>query len=122
MNTPTMSGPAGQQEKKTFASAARFAVVVVATAMVVLALTLAWISGCKSGSGAESLEQCGALQRNSFALGAPLLLFAGGIVAFVRTYQVWRRQGRWWAWHGAGWFLLALMLVVLTVTVPLALL
>jgi hypothetical protein len=42
--------------------------------------------------------------------------------AFLRTYQVWRARGGWWIWQGAGWFLMLLMLVVLTMTVPVALL
>jgi len=39
-------------------------------------------------------------------------------VAFVRTYRVWRDEGTWWGWHGAGWFLLTLMLVTLAMSVP----
>jgi hypothetical protein len=34
---------------------------------------------------------------------------------------VWRAGGRWWIWQGAGWFLLVLMLVELTMTAPVAL-
>lgn len=117
-----MSGPAGQQDKRTFVSAVRFGVAVVGVSLLVLALTVAWVAGCKSGSGSESLAQCGALRRNAFALGAPLILLVGGGVAFIRTYQVWRRRARWWAWHGVGWFLLVLMLVMLTMTAPMALL
>jgi hypothetical protein len=36
----------------------------------------------------------------------PGILFAGGIGAFVRTYQVWRAEGVWPIWQAAGWFLL----------------
>jgi hypothetical protein len=43
----------------------------------------------------------------------PLILFAGGVGAFGKTYQVWRTRGTWPIWHGAGWFLLTLMLVSL---------
>jgi hypothetical protein len=45
----------------------------------------------------------------------PATLFAGGIGAFVKTYRVWKEQGAWVAWQGAGWFLLTLMLVCLSV-------
>lgn len=45
----------------------------------------------------------------------PGLLFAGGIGAFIRTYQVWRAQGVWPIWQGAGWILLLLFLVCLGV-------
>ena len=54
--------------------------------------------------------------------GRLLVLFVGGAWAFVRTYQTWRNRGGWWIWQGAGWFLLVLMLVVLSMTVPPALL
>ncbi|MDT5069960.1 MAG: hypothetical protein QOK02_6115 [Mycobacterium sp.] len=49
----------------------------------------------------------------SWAWAPPLILFAGGVGAFGKTYQVWRARGTWPIWHGAGWFLLTLMLVSL---------
>jgi NADH:ubiquinone oxidoreductase subunit H len=49
------------------------------------------------------------------ATSVPLILFLGGVGAFVRTYQVWKAQGAWPAWQGAGWFLLILMLVCLSI-------
>ena len=122
MNTPTMSsGSHGEQARRTFASAVRFTGLVVAVAMLVLVLGLLWVNGCKSGTGDEALAQCGGVQRNLLGIGSPLILLLGGLAAFVRTYQVWRARGRWWIWQGAGWFLLVLMLVVLTMTVPVAL-
>lgn len=45
----------------------------------------------------------------------PAILFAGGIGAFVQTYREWKAQGAWPAWQGAGWFLLTLMLVCLSI-------
>ena len=45
----------------------------------------------------------------------PAILFVGGIGAFVRTYQVWRIQGVWVIWQGAGWILLLLFLLCLGV-------
>jgi hypothetical protein len=45
----------------------------------------------------------------------PAILFVGGIGAFVRTYQVWRSQGVWVIWQGAGWILLLLFLLCLGV-------
>ena len=45
----------------------------------------------------------------------PAILFVGGIGAFVRTYQVWRVQGVWVIWQGAGWILLLLFLLCLGV-------
>ena len=121
MDTPTMSSGGGEQGKRMFAVAVRFAGLVVAVAMVVLVLGLVWVNGCKSGTGDEALAHCGVVQRNVLGIGSPLILLLGGLGAFVRTYQVWRAGGRWWIWQGAGWFLLVLMLVVLTMTVPVAL-
>jgi len=45
----------------------------------------------------------------------PTILFFGGVGAFVRTYQVWKAEGTWPIWQGAGWFLLALSLMCLAV-------
>ena len=45
----------------------------------------------------------------------PTVLFAGGVGAFVKTYRAWKAQGAWVAWQGAGWFLLILMLVCLSI-------
>ncbi|MGV0811113.1 hypothetical protein ABQF34_04080 [Mycolicibacterium boenickei] len=45
----------------------------------------------------------------------PTIVFFGAIGAFVRTYQVWRAEGTWPIWHGAGWFLLTLSLMCLAV-------
>ena len=45
----------------------------------------------------------------------PATLFAGGVGAFVKTYREWKLQGAWPAWQGAGWFLLTLMLVCLSI-------
>ncbi|MFI5506602.1 hypothetical protein ACIA48_03975 [Mycobacterium sp. NPDC051804] len=45
----------------------------------------------------------------------PAILFGGGVGAFVKTYREWKAQGAWVAWQGAGWFLLTLMLVCLSI-------
>ncbi len=47
----------------------------------------------------------------------PATLFIGGIGAFVQTYRVWRAEGVWPIWQGAGWVLLMLMLLCLGVPV-----
>ena len=49
------------------------------------------------------------------AVLVPTITFAGGVGALVRTYQVWRAEGTWPIWQGAGWFLFALSLVCLAV-------
>jgi hypothetical protein len=45
----------------------------------------------------------------------PVILFAGGVGAFVKTYREWKAEGAWPAWQGAGWFLLTFMLVCLAI-------
>jgi hypothetical protein len=118
MNTPTMSSGG---DGRVFAAAVRFTAVVVVVALLVLGLALVWLNGCKTGSGGDALAHCGAVRRNFLAVGPPLVLLLGGVWAFVRTIRVWRADGRWWVWQGAGWFLLALMVVVLFMTAPQAL-
>lgn len=49
------------------------------------------------------------------AATVPTILLFGGIGAFVKTYREWRAQGAWVQWQGAGWFLLLLMLVCLSI-------
>ena len=71
------------------------------------------VSRCRLGEhlqrGTADTMACGAPQRALLAVGAPVILLIGGLRAFFRTYQTWRRQETWWAWQGAGWFLLTLM-------------
>ena len=49
---------------------------------------------------------------------APTNQIQAGLWAFLRTYRVWRSEGTWWGWHGAGWFLLTLMIVTVSMSVP----
>lgn len=77
-------------------AAATFVVAVVAVAAVAFYMTVTW---------------------RSLIAGilVPGLLFAGGIGAFVKTYQVWRSEGVWPIWQAAGWILLMLSLFCLGV-------
>src|ERR1700757_3604909 len=75
-----------------------------------------WVSTCP-GPGVDTVA-CGAPQRAMLACGGPLILFAGGLWAFLRTYRVWRNEGTWWGWHGAGWFLLTLTALTVSMGVP----
>lgn len=47
------------------------------------------------------------------AVATPVVLFAGAIGAFGKTYSDWRSGRTWPIWQGAGWFLLALTMVSL---------
>lgn len=84
------------RDPATFRAAARYVGVVVALAAVAFIGVVMW---------------------RSLIAGilVPGILFAGGIGAFIRTYQVWRAEGVWPIWQGAGWFLLMLFLVCLGV-------
>lgn len=49
------------------------------------------------------------------AVLVPVVLFAGGVGAFIQTYRLWKVRGTWPIWQGAGWFLFALFLLGLSV-------
>lgn len=95
--------------------AVRFAVFVSVVAVLFCVTAGLWLSTC--GADVDSAA-CSAPQRIGLAFGAPLILLAGGVWAFARTYQVWQSNGKYWIWQGAGWFLMCLMLVALTMGVP----
>jgi len=105
----------GQEDSEVHA-AIRFAVVAAAAGVGFVVLAALWVSTCP-GTGVDTVA-CGAPQRTLLAFGGPLILLAGGLWAFLRTYRVWRAEGTWWGWHGAGWFLLTLMVVALSMGVP----
>jgi hypothetical protein len=96
--------------------AIRFGVGVAVAGVAFLVVAAVWVSTC-DGATADTVA-CGAPQRTLLALGAPVILLIGGLRAFWRTYQAWRTRETWLAWQGAGWFLLTLMLLVLTMTMP----
>ena len=96
--------------------AVRFGLVVAVLAVAFLFIAALWVSTC-DGATVDTVA-CGGPQRTLLALGAPLILMIGGLRAFVRTYQTWRNHETWWAWQGAGWFLMTLMLLVLTMSLP----
>lgn len=105
------------QEDGEVQSAIRFAVLAAAAGVAFLIVAALWVSTC-NGAMAVDTAACGAPQRTLLALGAPGILLGAGCWAFVKTYRVWRERGTWWAWQGAGWFLLTLMLLTLTMGVP----
>jgi hypothetical protein len=82
--------------------ALRAAIAYAAVVVVVAAAILGWFA---------------ATAKDEFALAAavPAVLFIGAVGAFVQTYRVWRARGTWPIWQGAGWFLLALALLTLSV-------
>ena len=105
------------QEDREVREAVRFALAAAAVGVGFVILAAVWVSTCH-GAMAVDTAACGAPQRTLLAFGAPVILLAAGLWAFVRTYRVWRDGGTWWGWQGAGWFLLMLMLITLTMGAP----
>lgn len=85
-------------DPQTFRAAVTYVVAVVAVAAVAFA--------CYAIPGGKPLLA---------AVLVPTVLFLGGVGAFVQTYRLWRAEGTWVIWQGAGWFLFALFLVCLSV-------
>lgn len=100
-------------------AAIRFAMLTAAAGVGYLVVAALWGSTCKGAMSVDTAA-CGAPQLTILAFGAPVMLLAAGIWAFVRTYLVWRNDGTWWAWQGAGWLLMTLMVVTLTLGAPIA--
>jgi hypothetical protein len=97
-------------------AALRFSIAVTAVGLAFLVAAVGWVSTC-SGATADMMA-CGVPQRTLLAVGAPAILLAGGLRAFVATYLSWRRNQTWWAWQGAGWFLLSLTAVAVITSMP----
>ncbi len=85
-------------DPEAFRAAVKYVLTVVAVSLIALGLYL-WV-------GERSLVA---------AATVPTIVLVGAIGAFVRTYRVWRAEGTWVIWQGAGWFLMAVMLVFLAV-------
>ncbi|MGV0634255.1 hypothetical protein ABQE69_11265 [Mycolicibacillus trivialis] len=95
----------------TVGVAARFALLVTVVGVAVLLVAGWWASGCDGGAMGDAA--CGVPQRAALALASPMILFAGAMRAFVRTYRRYRAGEQWWGWQGAGWFLLMLCFAIL---------
>lgn len=108
-------GHAGHDDQEVHA-AMRFAALATAAGIGFVVVAALWVSTC-GGTSIDTVA-CGPPERTMLALGGPLILLLAGLWAFLRTYRVWRDEGTWWGWHGAGWFLLTLMLVALSMSVP----
>src|SRR5271168_3814527 len=100
------------QEDDEVRAAIRFTMLAAAGAVGFVIMAALWVSTC-SGTGVDTVA-CGPPERTLLAFGGPLILFAAGLWAFLRTYRVWRDEGTSWGWHGAGWCWLTLMIVTLS--------
>lgn len=117
MSRPPSRGDRLGQWDEEVRAAIRFAAVVVAIGVAALVLAELSVRSCGEPTAVDTVA-CGRPQRMLLASAAPAVFLCGGLWAFVRTYRVWRGRGTWWGWHGAGWFLLALMVLSLTMAGP----
>lgn len=98
--------------------AARFGLVMGSLGVGFMVLAAVWVRHCHGIDTTECAWVYSKPYRTVLALAGPLFLFGSGVWAFVRTYRAWRDNQVWWAWQGAGWFLLLLMSIVLTMSLP----
>ena len=106
-------------DPQTGRKAVRFCVVVVVAAAVVVGLTLAWAMTARGDECADAdFAVCASPDRYILAMVPTAILLGGGIVAFVRSYRLYRAGGAWPIWQGAGWFLFVLMLFYMGVSAP----
>ncbi len=103
-------------EDRDVHAAIRFAVMAACAGIGFVILAALWVSTCPGTS--VDTAACGAPERTLLAFGGPVILLAAGLWAFLRTYRVWKAEGTWWGWHGAGWFLLTLMVLTVSLGVP----
>jgi hypothetical protein len=108
----------GEDDKEVH-TAVRFAVLAALAGVAFLIMAGQWDSTCTGAMSVDTVA-CGAPQLTILAFGAPVILLAAGGWAFLRTYRIWRDRGTWWAWQGAGWFLMVLMFVTLVMGAPIA--
>ena len=105
------------REDATVRAAIHWAAWWAVAGVAFLVVAALWVGTCGRGADLDTVA-CGPIERTILGLGAPVILLIGGVVAFVRTYRVWRAGGTWWGWQGAGWFLLTLMMLTLTMGLP----
>ena len=85
--------PRLQREDPEVSAAIRFGLVTAVLGVLFLTVAAVVASGC-DGAVVDSVT-CGRPQRIVLALGAPVILFGGGVRAFVRTYQTWKHRQTW---------------------------
>ncbi len=103
-----------RRDDPSIREAIRFVALVAVLGIGFLVISAVWVGTCDGTTG--DTVACGAPERTLLAFGAPAILLVGGIHAFLRTYRNWRTNQTWVARQGAGWFLLSLMLIVLTMS------
>lgn len=113
-STPTRGNPFDRAQGRSATKWAAWFAVIGTALLIVAALS---VHSCGVEIDADTVA-CGHVERTLLGLAAPITLGIGTIGAFIRTYRIWREDGVWWAWQGAGWFLLTLTLFTLTMGFP----
>lgn len=103
-------------DKPTFRRAGLYAGAVVGVALLLMAITVAWAAANRDECADAQFLVCASPDRYVLVFGPTAILLLGGLGAFVRAYQVWRRGGTWPIWHGAGWALLTFMVIYLGIS------
>lgn len=101
----------------TMRSASTYVIVVLVIALAAMGAILLWAGLTRDGCGPNDGFVCNDTQRVLLALLPAALLLVGTLGGFIRTYQVWRRGGRWPLWQAAGWVLMVSTLLYITLSV-----
>ncbi|MFC9995073.1 hypothetical protein [Nocardia sp. NPDC127526] len=101
-------------DPQMFRQAVKYVVAVLVVTAVAAGLAVVWASSRQACLGAESML-CDTPSRLVVGMIPGGILLLGGLGAFAITVREWRAGRAWPIWQGAGWFLLVLMVVYLSV-------
>ncbi|GGN93617.1 hypothetical protein [Nocardia rhizosphaerihabitans] len=102
------------RDEQAFRQAAIYGLSVIAVAAVVCVLATVWAAN-RDACAAADTRLCDDAAKTAVLFGPAVILLAGGIGAFVHTFQRFRAGRSWRAWQGAGWFLFVLMTAYLAI-------
>ncbi|WP_067542280.1 hypothetical protein [Nocardia crassostreae] len=102
------------RDPELFRQAVKYVVGVLVVTAVAAGLAVVWASARDACLDAESML-CDTPSRLVVGLIPGGILLTGGLGAFVLTVRAWRAGRAWPIWQGAGWFLLVLMVLYLSV-------
>lgn len=105
----------GGGDDQTYGRAVLYGVCVIGFSAIVFAAVNFWAATRKNCAGAQT-HVCDTPAQAAMMIGPSLVLLAGGIGAFVHTYQRYRDGRSWRVWQGAGWFLFILMTAYLMIS------
>jgi hypothetical protein len=99
--------------QKTARDAQLYTLAVVSLALIVLIISAVWVAASDNDCADDTVLACHSTARAAISYVPSTLLLVGAVGAFVRTYQVWRRNDEWRIWHGAGWVLFVVLAIYL---------